>query len=143
LDRAHDTRHDDGDTVGGLDYGAIYERRFPAEDPVRARWRRALWQVLVNEFFSRWIPQEGTVLDFGCGQGEFINAVRARRRIAVDARPGLERYLAAGVEFIRTRTFGSRGSPTEAWMSSSAPTCWSISRIGRPSRCCCASALGC
>jgi SAM-dependent methyltransferase len=96
-----DSQQDAG-AVAGPDYGAIYARRFPENDPVRARWRRALWQVLVDGFFSRWIPHEGTVLDFGCGQGEFINAVRARRRIAVDARPDLERHLATGVEFICT-----------------------------------------
>jgi hypothetical protein len=61
----------------GLD--AIYARRFPDEDA--ARWRRELWQVLVDDFFSRWIPAEATVLDFGCGRGEFINAVHARRHI--------------------------------------------------------------
>ena len=82
----------------GLD--AIYARRFPDEDA--ARWRRELWQVLVDDFFSRWIPESATVLDFGCGHGEFINAVHARRRIGVDVRPDLYRHLADGVEFVHS-----------------------------------------
>jgi dolichol-phosphate mannosyltransferase len=49
------------------------------------------------------LPADATVLDFGCGQGEFINAVRTRRRIGVDLRSGLEGHLDEGVEFVHTR----------------------------------------
>ncbi|MEM7353396.1 MAG: glycosyltransferase, partial [Acidobacteriota bacterium] len=45
----------------------IYAKRFSVETPDRLGWRRKLWQVLVDGFFSRWIPRQGTVLDFGCG----------------------------------------------------------------------------
>jgi SAM-dependent methyltransferase len=78
---------------------AIYAQRFPEEDEAHAEWRRALWRVLVGDFFSRWIPETATVLDFGCGHGEFINAVRARRRIGIDIRAEVRDRLAAGVEF--------------------------------------------
>jgi SAM-dependent methyltransferase len=79
---------------------AIYSQRFPAEDAVRAEWRRNVWKVLVDGFFSRWIPREGTVLDFGCGRGEFINAVDARRRIGADERESVREHLSEGVEFV-------------------------------------------
>ncbi|MEM7352683.1 MAG: class I SAM-dependent methyltransferase, partial [Acidobacteriota bacterium] len=78
----------------------IYAKRFSVETPDRLGWRRKLWQVLVDGFFSRWIPRQGTVLDFGCGLGEFINAVDARRRIGVDLRDGAKAHLASGVEFV-------------------------------------------
>ena len=78
---------------------AIYAQRFPDEDPAHAQWRRQLWQVLVDDWFSRWIPETATVLDFGCGHGEFINAVRAKRRIGVDLREGVKAKLSPGVEF--------------------------------------------
>ncbi len=80
------------------DLAAIYSRRFPEADELQAAWRRSLWQVLVRSFFARWIPEDATVLDFGCGRGEFINAVKARRKIAVDAQGGGE-TLDADVEF--------------------------------------------
>ena len=80
------------------DLAAIYSRRFPEADEVHAAWRRSLWRELVHGFFARWIPKDAAVLDFGCGRGEFINAVEARRRIAVDALDGRD-TLDTDVEF--------------------------------------------
>jgi SAM-dependent methyltransferase len=84
---------------GGASIDAIYARRFPDEDAAHARWRKGLWEVLVEDYFCRWIPESATVLDFGCGKGEFINAVRAKRRIGVDIRKELADHLKVGVEF--------------------------------------------
>jgi SAM-dependent methyltransferase len=82
---------------------AIYSARFPEQDAAHASWRREVWRVLVRDFFSRWIPEDAAVLDFGCGFGEFINAVRARRRIGVDLRESARERLAEGVEFALAR----------------------------------------
>ena len=78
---------------------AIYSLRFPEAARGHAEWRQRLWQVLVDDFFSRWIPADACVVDFGCGSGEFINAVSARRRIGVDLRASSRDALAEGVEF--------------------------------------------
>lgn len=53
----------------------------------------------MQDWFSRWIPAEATVVDFGCGHGEFINAVNARRRVGVDIREDVRERLGPGVEF--------------------------------------------
>ena len=81
------------------DLDLLYAERFPVSDPAHTQWRRDLWQVLVDDFFSQWIDEEASVLDFGSGNGEFINAVRADRRIAVDLRAGAKAQLDEGVEF--------------------------------------------
>ncbi len=60
--------------------------------------RDVVWQALWRFHFSRIIAPEACVLDLGCGYGNFINQVVARRRIAIDAWPGFPRHLAAGVE---------------------------------------------
>jgi SAM-dependent methyltransferase len=91
---------------------AIYSARFQSDDSAHARWRRELWKTLVSNFFSRWIPENATVLDYGCGKGEFINAVTARHRIAVDVReslrqtldPDIEFHLATGIELAEIAT---------------------------------------
>lgn len=63
-------------------------------------YRRRVWARLVS-YFSRWIPPESVVLDVGCGWGEFINAVHARRRIGMDLNPESTRRLAPDVRFLQ------------------------------------------
>ena len=70
-----------------------HEARLPAD----AR-RDVLWQALWRYYFSRIVRPGDCVLDLGAGYGNFINAVVARRRIAVDAWPGFCTHLAEGVE---------------------------------------------
>jgi hypothetical protein len=64
--------------------------------------RRVLWQTLVDGFFQKEIPSDAVVLELGAGYGEFINSVRARRRIAVDCWSGMLEHLQAGVEGLVT-----------------------------------------
>ena len=67
-----------------------------AHDPRRAATWAALWR---HHFRHRIAPHE-TVLDLGAGYGDFINAVEARHRIAVDQWPGLADHVAPGVEAV-------------------------------------------
>lgn len=75
----------------------LYRRRFPPED---LEEMRAVWRVLVKEFFGPRLPRGGTVVDVGAGPCLFINEVRAARRIAVDANPTLASCAAEGVETV-------------------------------------------
>lgn len=65
-----------------------------APDPRRA----VLWATLCRYYFNRMIPPDACVLDMGCGYGDFINNVTARRRIAVDIWPGFPRHVRPEVE---------------------------------------------
>jgi SAM-dependent methyltransferase len=65
--------------------------------------RAILWKSLCRFFFSDIVPADGCVLDLGCGYGDFINNISARRRIAVDSWPEFPDYLQPGIEAI-TRT---------------------------------------
>lgn len=60
--------------------------------------RDTVWQALWNHFFRHRIGPEDCVLDLGCGYGDFINNVKARRRIALDLWPEMPDHVAAGVE---------------------------------------------
>lgn len=74
----------------------IYHRRFSRT----AAYRNRVWQVLTREFFNRWVSPEAAVLDLGCGYGEFINNVAARRKLAMDLNPDAPKHLAQIVEFL-------------------------------------------
>ena len=65
-------------------------------DPRRAATWRSLWR----HHFRRQIAYDATVLDLGAGYGDFINAVEAARRIAIDLWPGIKDHVAPGVEAI-------------------------------------------
>lgn len=72
---------------------AYHETRF-VSDPKRTTVWRALWK----HFFRHRIDPSACVLDLGCGYGDFVNSVSARRRLAVDEWDGMPRHLAPGVE---------------------------------------------
>jgi SAM-dependent methyltransferase len=74
----------------------IYARRFGDT----AAYRDLVWQVLTKRFFHRWIPADATVLDLGCGFGEFVNNIRARHKMAMDLNAEAATHLRPNVEFI-------------------------------------------
>lgn len=70
-----------------------FQTRF-TEDPRR----EILWRTLVQYYFQSQIPSDGCVLELGSGYGNFINNVRARRRIAQDLWQEFSKRLDTGVE---------------------------------------------
>lgn len=62
--------------------------------------RDTVWGALWRYFFSRRIRSGDCVLDLGCGYGEFINQVKARRRIGIDLWSGMPDQVGPGVEAI-------------------------------------------
>jgi hypothetical protein len=60
--------------------------------------RDLLWRTLCRHYFSDLISPSACVLELGAGYGHFINHVRARRRIAVDAWSGFTGHVQPGVE---------------------------------------------
>ena len=73
----------------------IYDHRFPSAD--RAG-RVRLWETICRSFFDRYVPRDGTVLDVGAGYCDFINNIRAARRLVVDLNPDTVGAAAEGVE---------------------------------------------
>jgi ubiquinone/menaquinone biosynthesis C-methylase UbiE len=65
-----------------------------------ADYRNKVWHVLTREFFSRWIKPDQTVLDLGCGWGEFINLIPASKKYAMDLNPESPSKLASGINFL-------------------------------------------
>lgn len=60
--------------------------------------RDVLWRTLYLHYFSKLIGTGDCVLELGAGYGHFINAVTARRRVALDQWDGFTEYLRPGIE---------------------------------------------
>jgi SAM-dependent methyltransferase len=76
-----------------------YNMRFS----VNSGYRDALWRLLCRDYFQTFLPPppEMTVLDLGCGWGEFINHIQAAHKYAMDLNPESRRRLAPDVRFLQ------------------------------------------
>src|SRR5579884_1864844 len=79
-----------------LELERIYAVRFRGLEEYRDR----IWRVLVTNFFSKWINPEDSILDVGCGYGEFINNIAAREKFAMDLNPSAKEHLGPGIQLI-------------------------------------------
>lgn len=60
--------------------------------------RKRLWNELINRYFMPLIGKDRTVVELGAGWCDFINSVKASRKVAVDIWPGVVENAAADVE---------------------------------------------
>jgi SAM-dependent methyltransferase len=74
----------------------IYGRRFDEH----IEYRDQVWKILTASFFSKYVSPTDTVLDLGCGYGEFINNIRCGHKIGMDMNPGAKEHLLPEIEFI-------------------------------------------
>lgn len=84
-------------TPDSAEVRVLYARRFAA----RLEYRNAVWRVLCQRFWQRFISPNASVLDLGCGYGEFINNIHAGRKWAMDLNPDARQHLAPDVEFLQ------------------------------------------
>lgn len=78
-----------------MELAKLYGHRFEASELPK---KLAIWQVLCEDFFSRYVRPTDTVVDVGAGYCEFINNIKCARRIAVDLNPDIVRFAADNVE---------------------------------------------
>jgi SAM-dependent methyltransferase len=75
----------------------LYQQRFPE---AQLRSKNAIWRVLCSDFFQRFVADDARVVDIGAGYCEFINNIRAAKKIAVDLNPDVRRFAADGVQIV-------------------------------------------
>jgi SAM-dependent methyltransferase len=73
----------------------LYQGRF---DAAQRAAKQRVWAVLVRDFFQRFVARDATVLDIGCGFGEFLNHVECGQRVGIDMNPESAGMLRADVE---------------------------------------------
>jgi SAM-dependent methyltransferase len=72
-----------------------YHAAHLTEDPAR----RVVWGAVARHL-AAYVPPDAAVLEIGAGYCDWINHVRARRRVAVDIWPELPAFAAPGVEAV-------------------------------------------
>jgi len=73
----------------------LYRHRFEENELPR---KLAIWKVLCDDYFSRFVKHNDVVIDVGAGYCEFINNICCGKRIAVDLNPRVREFAAMNVE---------------------------------------------
>lgn len=87
------------DPVNGIAAEEL-RRLYAARFATRVEQRMRVWSVLVDGFFQRFVPPQATVLDLGCGYGEFINLIKASRKFAIDLNPDAKARVSPSVTLL-------------------------------------------
>jgi len=74
----------------------MYSLRFEQE----TNFRKKMWSILCKEYFQRYIKKSDTVLDVAAGHGEFINNIKAKKKIAIDLNPDTKKFASKEVDVI-------------------------------------------
>lgn len=74
----------------------LYSIRFRKEELKR---KNDIWKILTQHFLQQFVSEADTIMDVACGYGEFINNIRAKRKIAIDMNPDAQSFLTDTVEF--------------------------------------------
>lgn len=64
-------------------------------------YRNLVWRIVAEHAFQQFVPRDGTVVDVGCGWGEFINNIMAEKKFAIDLNPDAAQRVNADVELIQ------------------------------------------
>jgi SAM-dependent methyltransferase len=78
----------------------LYKIRFTQDQLPR---KNAIWKVLCQSFFQRFIRASDTVVDVACGYGEFLNNISANKKIAVDLNSDALKFLNSDIKFYQCK----------------------------------------
>ena len=80
----------------------LYRIRFAEEELAR---KNAIWQVICTDFLQSFVKESDTVLDLACGYGEFLNSIKASRKVGIDLNPDARGFLSGDIEFFNKSVF--------------------------------------
>ncbi len=80
-----------------MDLQKIYATRFEEKElPLKNK----IWTVICNNFFSRFISKNDTVVDIGAGYCEFINNIQCQTKIAIDLNADVKKFANSDIQVI-------------------------------------------
>jgi len=82
-----------------IDIKRLYDARFTTLERVR---KKRLWEILCKNFLQQFIKDKDVVVDLGAGHCEFINNIKAKRKIAVDVNHDLEKFADKDIKTIKS-----------------------------------------
>lgn len=88
-------------TMLSSDIADLYRYRISKGGEKYLNSRNRVWEILCRMFFQKFIKPGDSVLDIPCGNGEFINHIHCREKIAADIRQDTKKYLRPDVKFIK------------------------------------------
>ncbi|OQW94620.1 MAG: SAM-dependent methyltransferase [Beggiatoa sp. IS2] len=88
-----------------MDLRKIYAARFLETELPR---KNRIWQVICQDFFSRFIPKTSTIVDIGAGYCEFINNIEGTRKIAIDLNEDVKKFAHSDIEVIHESCMAMR-----------------------------------
>lgn len=80
---------------------ADLQRIYAARFQTNIEYRRAVWRVLISDFFQRLVQPSDSVLDLGSGYGEFISQIDCAQKWAMDLNPDAPKRVGPGVSSSR------------------------------------------
>jgi SAM-dependent methyltransferase len=88
------------------------------EDIYKNRWidkelrkNDMIWGVLVKHFFQLFISENDTVLDIGCGFCFFLNHLKAKEKVGIDANPMVAQYSTNNITIYCTDDLSLKNIP--------------------------------
>jgi SAM-dependent methyltransferase len=75
---------------------SIYQERFEGTEPQRA----VVWQALSRCFFKSYVKPSDAVVDVGAGYCEFLNAIEAKTKYALDLNPSTSKHAGPDVRVL-------------------------------------------
>lgn len=88
---------------------SLYQNRFSDSEILKIN---KIWKVLCSTFFARYILEKSSVIEIGCGFGQFINNIKARDKTAVDISDHCHKYLDKDVCFVHSDSKNLKGMTT-------------------------------
>jgi SAM-dependent methyltransferase len=79
--------------MSDLNNNAYYESRF-----VFDKGRLKVWKA-INQYLQKFVPNNSSILDIGCGYGDFINGIDGVNKYAIDLNSEMKNYLKDNVIF--------------------------------------------
>lgn len=77
----------------------LYEIRFSSE---QVKEKNFLWNILCKNFLQKFIKENSVVLDLATGYGEFINNIKASKKIAIDLNTSSQSHLKKDILFFNS-----------------------------------------